>query len=200
MTILVNSSLDLICVIPLIKMKIKFWPGHHLHNRCFFLFERWMSVGYHCQRRTAEALVWVFEEQGQEDRALAHLGDWESHLQWLITCPQTAWAHTCPPYSVHFCLLMHFFSIVFTQLFTSLLPDHHTALMLPFPRCIITLSCLVCNYFSVCADAKSASGSCQRAKHGVLKNELGISFRHLDAKVQYIGAQLHKDDHAWQQS
>lgn len=65
-----------------------------------FLPGRWVSAGYHCQRREAEALVRVFEEQGQEDRALAHLVHWESHCQRLTTCPlahHTAWAK--PPSS-----------------------------------------------------------------------------------------------------
>uniref|UniRef100_A0A3B5MIZ1 phospholipase A2 n=1 Tax=Xiphophorus couchianus TaxID=32473 RepID=A0A3B5MIZ1_9TELE len=45
------------------------------------LSDRWLSAGHHRQRREAEALVRVFEEQGQEDRALAHLSERESHCQ-----------------------------------------------------------------------------------------------------------------------
>lgn len=39
---------------------------------------RWLSAGYNCQRREAEALVRVFEEQGQEDWALAYPDERES--------------------------------------------------------------------------------------------------------------------------
>ena len=44
-----------------------------------------MPAGHHCQRREAEALVRVPEEQGQEDRALAHLVQREPRQQWLTS-------------------------------------------------------------------------------------------------------------------
>ena len=34
---------------------------------CSHISGRWVPAGYHCQRGEAEALVRVFEEQGQED-------------------------------------------------------------------------------------------------------------------------------------
>lgn len=50
-----------------------FTPTHQLPFSSASLSDRWVSAGYHRQRGAAEALVRVFEEQGQEDRALAHL-------------------------------------------------------------------------------------------------------------------------------
>lgn len=54
------------------EIKTKLSPTNHLPLPPLVLPDRWVSAGYHCQGREAEALVWVPEEQGQEDRALAH--------------------------------------------------------------------------------------------------------------------------------
>lgn len=55
------------------KNKKNLSPPLYLFFTYPYLPDRWVSAGYHCQRGAAEALVRVFKEQGQEDRALAHL-------------------------------------------------------------------------------------------------------------------------------
>lgn len=57
---------------------------------------RWVPAGHHSQRGAAEALVWVPEEQGQEDRALAHPVEWESCQQQL-----TPTLHELSPLPLH---------------------------------------------------------------------------------------------------
>lgn len=44
--------------------KMKFSQGRHLLITPRSFPDRWVSAGYNRQRREAEALVWVFEEQG----------------------------------------------------------------------------------------------------------------------------------------